>query len=513
MRKAMDRSFLSRLLLTTALSLPLMTASGAGVHADIVTVQGADGANGADGVNPGDPGLPGDDGESVAADAGSLHPITFPLNKATATGGNGGAGGASFPSDPTSPQTIVSGNGGEGGAATALAATSVASGPAEAHAAAIGGNGGQVGAQFAVILGGPVPGNGWEATATSSATNSGASPSGGDVVATSSATGGMGGDAETENVSGALFTGTGGDAKATSDASSGGSGNASAAATAIGGGSASSGGDATFAGAGGSATATASATTLGGGAATAKATATAGEPGFARYGPIGEEGSANATSNAEAEFGGVTAKSMTVASSQPPSDIFVSGPASASASASVTALPDEADAAALIGDASDVANALLGPRDVIFGTSVLRASGGFDVPQGSGAYSASSTFDLAYRGDLLLGLIDAEFDDGFQSMEFTITANGVEIVDSTFRSLAVAESFFHDDVLDLGSYSGPVDLAFGYTLVADGPGGFGFDFAVGGAVPQAPTWAMMLIGFAGLGIAGFKTSGAARRAV
>lgn len=154
MRKAMDRSFLSRLLLTTALSLPLMTASGAGVHADIVTVQGADGANGADGVNAGDPGLPGDDGESVAADAGSLHPITFPLNKATATGGNGGAGGASFPSDPTSPQTIVSGNGGEGGAATALAATSVASGPAEAHAAAIGGNGGQVGAQFAVILGG-----------------------------------------------------------------------------------------------------------------------------------------------------------------------------------------------------------------------------------------------------------------------------------------------------------------------------------------------------------------------
>ena len=64
-------------------------------------------------------------------------------------------------------------------------------------------------------------------------------------------------------------------------------------------------------------------------------------------------------------------------------------------------------------------------------------------------------------------------------------ANGVEVFDVTFGSLAIAESFFHDDVIDLGSDLGPnVDLTFGYTLVADGPGGFGFDFAVGGAVPS-----------------------------
>jgi PEP-CTERM motif len=85
-------------------------------------------------------------------------------------------------------------------------------------------------------------------------------------------------------------------------------------------------------------------------------------------------------------------------------------------------------------------------------------------------------------------------------MEFTIQANGVEILDRTFESLAIAESFFRDDVIDLGSSLGPnFDLTFGYTLIADGPGGFGFDFALGGAVPEPSTWAMMLAGFAGLG--------------
>ena len=90
-------------------------------------------------------------------------------------------------------------------------------------------------------------------------------------------------------------------------------------------------------------------------------------------------------------------------------------------------------------------------------------------------------------------------------MEFTIDANGVEILDTTFRSLAVAESFFRDNVIDLGSDFGPdIDLTFGYTLVADGSGGFGFDFAIGGAVPEPSTWAMMLLGFAGLGYAGYR---------
>jgi hypothetical protein len=128
----------------------------------------------------------------------------------------------------------------------------------------------------------------------------------------------------------------------------------------------------------------------------------------------------------------------------------------------------------------------------------------------SNTYSASSTFDFAYRGDLLLGLIDSQVTGfpsgtGFESMEFTIVADGVEILDTTFRSLAVAESFFRDKVIDLGSDIGPnIDLTLGYTLVANGSGGFGVDFAVGGVVPETSTWTMMLIGFAGLGYAGYR---------
>ena len=49
-----------------------------------------------------------------------------------------------------------------------------------------------------------------------------------------------------------------------------------------------------------------------------------------------------------------------------------------------------------------------------------------------------------------------------------------------------------------------IDLTFGTTLIADGPGGFGFDLAIGGAVPEPSTWAMMLVGFAGLALAGYR---------
>jgi hypothetical protein len=81
------------------------------------------------------------------------------------------------------------------------------------------------------------------------------------------------------------------------------------------------------------------------------------------------------------------------------------------------------------------------------------------------------------------------------------------LVHRTFRSLSIAESFFRDSVFDLGSDFGPnIDLTFGYTLVANGSGGFGFDFAVGGIAPapESSTWTMMVIGFAGLGYGGHR---------
>ena len=110
------------------------------------------------------------------------------------------------------------------------------------------------------------------------------------------------------------------------------------------------------------------------------------------------------------------------------------------------ALPDEAYATTLIGGANNVA-ALLGPGYEIFGIAIL---GGFDV---------SSTFDFSFRGDLILGDIS------------------------------------DDSVSNMGFVSGPIDLT-----ISDN---FGI-FVIGGAVPEPSTWAMMLIGFAGLGYAGYR---------
>jgi hypothetical protein len=79
-----DRAFLSRLLLTTAVPLAI-TLMGAGLaSAATVIVTGANGANGVGG-----PGLPGGEASAIAV-------TTDPSNTATATGGVGGTGDIGF---------------------------------------------------------------------------------------------------------------------------------------------------------------------------------------------------------------------------------------------------------------------------------------------------------------------------------------------------------------------------------------------------------------------------------
>jgi hypothetical protein len=273
-----------------------------------------------------------------------------------------------------------------------------------------------------------------------------------------------------------------GDASATSAATSHGLGAATSSATA-------SGGEGLFEV--GHSTATANASAAGGGAAIAQAVATVGADFH------GGGGAANATSNAESVKGalaqaqstavgssgqaqstattsraGVSVQSTAVAptgSTATTSAIAQGGSGQAfvnpgqTAYAFSTALPDKAYAATLIDGASNVAGVLLGPRDVVFGTAILGANYASDGGGASYTYSASSTFDFGYSGDLMLGLIGGQQTGfaggaGFQSLEFTIDANGVEILDTTFRSLAVAESFFHDDVIDWAPTSGPTSI-------------------------------------------------------
>jgi hypothetical protein len=131
-----------------------------------------------------------------------------------------------------------------------------------------------------------------------------------------------------------------------------------------------------------------------------------------------------------------------------------------------TALPNAAYATTLIGSASNVAEALLGPDDTIFGTTIL---GGSD---------SSSTFDFSFRSDLILGVIAGGYLD--------IVANGTDVL---------SEDVGDNTIINLGSIFGPnIDL----TIEGDGV------FAFGGAVPEPSTWAMMLVGFAALGYAGYR---------
>ena len=176
-----------------------------------------------------------------------------------------------------------------------------------------------------------------------------------------------------------------------------------------------------------------------------------------------------------------------------------------SAYAFATALPSKSYSTALIGGASKVADALLGPGEAVYGTSVLGANLSGDG-SATDTYSASSTFDFASKGDLLLGLI-APLDGAptrFQQIDFTVTLDGAEVVKEAFTSLVTADAFFDNQVINLGAVSGVADLIFSYDLVATGAGGYGMDLAFGGAVPEPSTWAMMVIGFAGLGYAGYR---------
>jgi hypothetical protein len=433
MRKAIDRSFSTRLLRTTALSLALITASAAGVHAETVTVQGANGVDGASGVDGGLWDLPGGNGTSGGDASATANSKSDSSNTAYASGGNGGNGG----------EGEFGGTAGNGGNGTAIAVTMHAG---DASATATGGNGGNGG--DAAYWAGANGGNGGDANAKSIATGAGSAS----VTSSASATGGNGGG-------GGFFLGG-----ATSQ--NGVDGN------------------------GGSATAFASAKSESG-SATATATATGGAVYGGPYQPP-YPGSATATSTATTNRGGVSVQSTaaadsgegsitTLAVAQGGSDQAVVNPSQTllTAWAFSTALPDKAYAASVVDGASNVADALLGPRDTVLGIAILGEQGYGD--------SASATFDFRFRGDLLLGLIDG-------SGEFSISANGVEIL---------SESFVDDDsVINLGSNFGPnIDLTF------SGSGVFAVGSAFpGSAVPEPSTWAMMLLGFAGLGFAGYRAS-------
>ncbi len=90
--------------------------------------------------------------------------------------------------------------------------------------------------------------------------------------------------------------------------------------------------------------------------------------------------------------------------------------------------------------------------------------------------------------------------NGFDSATFEILSNGKIVGSQSFTTLAAADAFFSNDPISIPSTSGlgGIQLASAETL----SGGKGFGLNCGGVAtgtPEPSTYAMMLIGFVGLG--------------
>jgi PEP-CTERM motif len=449
MRNPISSAFLRRLLLTMAFPLVLLGVGATSVHAGSVTVTGANGQNGCFGPT----------GAGGSATAATTTP-SDPSNTATATGGTGGSGSFDRGCLPGRP-------GGQGGAANSTATTSINSGVASAKAASFGGAGGQGG----YGEGGSPPGTGGNGGKAIS--GAAASSATGSASAAANSTGGHGGIGRSLGTGGPFDAGGGANAAASATVSSA-TGSASATATATGGG------------------ASAGVSPSGAAAASANAQNAAGAALTSASAPAGSSASAvtNATTN---------------------NATLVSQPG--------TPVPIEAGQV--------VSNAILIPYDLTRQGSNIgigAMSAGYGAPGLGVTYDATATFDFNTSiGSLDLDLLSDNFVDNssgvaFDNMSLQIDVDGVAKITKTFMSLTGpggAQTYFSGNpVIGLGAIAPKTPIEIEYFLSYNSgtsavPGdGFGFTYALvdppGTTIPEPSTWAMLLVGFAGLAALGLR---------
>jgi hypothetical protein len=142
--------------------------------------------------------------------------------------------------------------------------------------------------------------------------------------------------------------------------------------------------------------------------------------------------------------------------------------------------------------------------------------GPFMIARGSmGATYAGGNQPLSYRetasftlnsigGAFIVDFLgDASLGNGFDNAQFQIYSNGALLFSQSFDSLAAADAFFSNDLLDLqvGAGLDNIQLTFDETL--SGGDGFSYDYAVSGAVsaaPLPPSWMMMTTGLLLFGV-------------
>ena len=133
--------------------------------------------------------------------------------------------------------------------------------------------------------------------------------------------------------------------------------------------------------------------------------------------------------------------------------------------------------------------------------------GGVPFP-GSGTITASLTaspgvFDI----DTITGVVNGSDITGtsaFEGADNELFTNGFAFVSTSGISFETATGQSVNIFSFFGQGTPPTGNAYGE--LTSSPGGFGVGTFTLTAVPEASTWAMMLIGFAGLGIAGCRAS-------
>jgi hypothetical protein len=363
-------------------------------------------------------------------------------NSATATGGNGGAGGTG-----STYYGIPVGAGGAGGAASSSATASNPNGSASATATSTGGNGGRGGLPTSCIHT-CFPGRGGSggaASAISSATGGGEYS----VASSSTAHGGAGG----------LLGGAPGHASAGASALSSGQGPVDADASAF---------------------------SLGGGASV---TASAKNPSGSIVTTAAVPPGSRALYSAVAESVAVGSAPIPVAIS--------AGQAVSNAALMLTS------GTGLIGVGAMSAGYVLSTASTYQTTAVFN----FTAPP------TAEALDLKLTSD---DLAASSAGIGFDSLDLQVLneMTGESLASLSFTSSSAAETFFNGGQVSLGAGTGSQSIEIEYFLnynsgTSAGLGdGFGFTYALvdpplSATIPEPSTWAMMLVGFAGLAFAGY----------
>ena len=126
-------------------------------------------------------------------------------------------------------------------------------------------------------------------------------------------------------------------------------------------------------------------------------------------------------------------------------------------------------------------------------------------------YTATTeySFTLAGPGGLTLGLLDftGYAQGGAFALTFDVSNSGTSLVHQSFDTLSSADAYFSDHALDLGRFSGHVDLAITFQVSGATAQGAGFSYVLAGgalansltlpsAVPEPQTWLMWMAGLA-----------------